>query len=61
MAPIHAILFDKDGTLVDFDRTWGPAVDTVLRDLANGDENLYRQLCAASGLAFGAHFLPAPR
>ncbi len=58
MAPIHAILFDKDGTLVDFDRTWGPAVDTVLRDLANGDENLYRQLCAASGLAFGAHFLP---
>ena len=23
--PIRAILFDKDGTLVDFQRTWGPA------------------------------------
>jgi phosphoglycolate phosphatase len=57
MTPIRAILFDKDGTLVDFDRTWGPAVGAVLRDLANGDERLYRKLCAASGLAGGAHFL----
>jgi phosphoglycolate phosphatase len=57
MLPIRAILFDKDGTLVDFDRTWGPAVNTVLRHLANGDEELYRKLCAASGLAAGTHFL----
>ena len=28
--PIRAILFDKDGTLVDFQRTWGPATHTVL-------------------------------
>jgi phosphoglycolate phosphatase len=56
--PIRAILFDKDGTLVDFDRTWAPAVDAVLRQLANGDEALYRKLCVASGLAGGAHFLP---
>ena len=28
--PIRAILFDKDGTLVDFQRTWGPATYTVL-------------------------------
>ena len=56
--PIRAILFDKDGTLVDFDRTWGPAVQTVLQHLARGDEILYRELCAVSGLIDGLHFLP---
>ncbi len=56
--PIRAILFDKDGTLVDFERTWGPAVDAVLRHLANGDDDLYRRLCAVSGLVATAHFLP---
>ncbi len=56
--PIRAILFDKDGTLVDFERTWGPAVETVLHHLANGDDDLYRKLCAASGLVAGVHFLP---
>ncbi len=55
---IRAILLDKDGTLVDFDRTWGPAVDAVLRHLAHGNEDLYRKLCTASGLARDAHFLP---
>ena len=35
---IRAILFDKDGTLVDFNRTWGPAVQSVLKDLARGSE-----------------------
>lgn len=56
--PIRAILFDKDGTLVDFERTWGPAVDAVLHHLAHGDDDLYRRLCAASGLVAGRHFLP---
>jgi phosphoglycolate phosphatase len=27
---IRGILFDKDGTLVDFDRTWGPAAYSVI-------------------------------
>jgi phosphoglycolate phosphatase len=57
-APIRAILFDKDGTLVDFDRTWGPAVQAVLRHFAGGNAALYRKLCAVSGLVDGAHFLP---
>ncbi len=60
--PIRAILFDKDGTLVDFDRTWAPAVDAVLRQLAQGDDDFYCKLRAASGLvsslAGDAHFLP---
>jgi len=47
---IRAILFDKDGTLVDFDRTWGPAVQAVLRKLSHGDDGLYRKLCALSGV-----------
>jgi phosphoglycolate phosphatase len=36
--PIAAILFDKDGTLIDFDRTWGPATYAIIRALAGGDE-----------------------
>jgi phosphoglycolate phosphatase len=34
---IRGILFDKDGTLVDFDRTWGPAAYAVMRILAGED------------------------
>ncbi|WP_425088314.1 HAD family hydrolase [Stappia sp.] len=34
---IKAVLFDRDGTLTDFDRTWGPAIAAVLTDLAAGD------------------------
>ena len=58
VVPIRAILFDKDGTLVDFDRTWGPAVQAVLRHLARGDDEIYRKLAAESGLLDGARFRP---
>jgi phosphoglycolate phosphatase len=34
---IAAILFDKDGTLIDFDRTWGPAAYVAMQALARGD------------------------
>jgi phosphoglycolate phosphatase len=33
------ILFDKDGTLIDFDATWGPAAYEVMRTLAGVDGN----------------------
>lgn len=36
---IKAVLFDRDGTLTDFDSTWGPAIAEVLRELAGDDEN----------------------
>jgi len=46
--PIRAILFDKDGTLVDFQRTWGPATHTVLTRLSNGDSAVFDRLCVVS-------------
>jgi phosphoglycolate phosphatase len=47
-APIRAILFDKDGTLVDFQRSFGPAVHEVMQHLAGGDRAAYHRLAAAS-------------
>jgi phosphoglycolate phosphatase len=35
--PIKGVLFDKDGTLVDFEATWGPINQAVGRMAANGD------------------------
>ncbi len=32
--PIKAVLFDKDGTLIDFQKTWGPWAARAIRDLA---------------------------
>jgi phosphoglycolate phosphatase len=46
--PIQAILFDKDGTLVDFQRTWGPATHTVLTKLSNGDTTTFERLAMVS-------------
>lgn len=55
--PIRAVLFDKDGTLVDFDPTWGPAVEAVLRKLAGDNAALYRELLNESGVnGCGAYF-----
>jgi phosphoglycolate phosphatase len=39
-----AILFDKDGTFVDFDRTWGPAALTVMTTMAKGNAASLRRL-----------------
>jgi hypothetical protein len=51
--PIRAILFDKDGTLVDFQRTWGPATHAVIAHLAAGDQAVYDRLAAVSGFVTG--------
>jgi phosphoglycolate phosphatase len=48
--PLRAILFDKDGTLIDFQRTWGPATVAILRHFANGDAGAFERLVAVSGL-----------
>ena len=52
MHALSALLFDKDGTLVHFDRTWGPAAGAVMRTLAAGDARALARLEAAR------HYLP---
>jgi phosphoglycolate phosphatase len=42
--PIRAILFDKDGTLVDIQATLGPATCDVLARLSGGDAALFGRL-----------------
>jgi phosphoglycolate phosphatase len=34
---LAGVLFDKDGTLIAFQETWGPAIHTVMHALAEGD------------------------
>src|SRR5882762_141985 len=42
--PIRAILFDKDGTLVDIQATLGPATCDVLHRLSDGKPELFGRL-----------------
>lgn len=52
MTGISAILFDKDGTLFDFQATWGPWALAVLQALCKGDDALFSEIARA--LAFDA-------
>jgi phosphoglycolate phosphatase len=45
---LRAILFDKDGTLIDFDATWGPAAYEVMRSLAGADDEAFAELVRVS-------------
>lgn len=45
---LRGILFDKDGTLIDFDRTWGPAAHSVMSTLAGGDRGRLEALMRVS-------------
>jgi phosphoglycolate phosphatase len=47
---IRAILFDKDGTLFDFHRTWMPGYRAIAAELALGDPHLTARMLAATGL-----------
>jgi phosphoglycolate phosphatase len=49
MARIKGLLFDKDGTLLDFHATWTPVYDRVAQDLAAGDAALARRLLEHGG------------
>lgn len=45
--PLAGLLFDKDGTLVDFDRTWGAAAFPVMWRMSGGDDASLRRLADA--------------
>lgn len=55
MASIKGILFDKDGTLVDFQATWFAIGDAMALKAASGDRSKADQLLAAAGYDFEAH------
>ena len=49
LSAIRGILFDKDGTLIDFNRTWFGIVMALARRAASGDEQTARDLVEAGG------------
>ena len=49
MATIKGVLFDKDGTLIDFTATWREAVEKIANHLAECDVTLTTTLCDAVG------------
>jgi phosphoglycolate phosphatase len=56
---ILGVLFDKDGTLVDFDETWGPTTHSVIHALAAGDPDLMRAQAEVLHFSLDARrFLP---
>ena len=52
LADIKGILFDKDGTLVDFNATWMGIADFMAMDAAEGDRWKADRLLSAAGFDF---------
>ena len=59
MADIKGILFDKDGTLVDFQKTWFAIGDLMALEAAGGDRAKADALMAEAGYDFDAHCFKA--
>ena len=49
MTKIAGVLFDKDGTLLDFEATWGPSTAAVLENLAAGDAACFTDMAEMAG------------
>lgn len=54
LGDIKGILFDKDGTLVDFNATWLGVADFMAMDASDGDRWKADRLLAAAGFDFTA-------
>ncbi len=52
---IRAVLFDKDGTLIDFDATWNPVYLETVKTLTRGDADLSRRLLEVGGWDFSSN------
>lgn len=46
---IRGVLFDKDGTLIDFDKTWQPIAEQLVREMSNGDDQEASRLMGLAG------------
>ena len=59
--PIRGVLFDKDGTLLDFDATWPPAYRAVAEELAAlaGDPGLAARILRLGGYGEGGALDPS--
>ncbi len=57
MSGVRGIVFDKDGTLFDFQATWASVTGTILEDLSGGDAGLARTLAQAAGYDLDARAL----
>lgn len=55
MAGIKGILFDKDGTLIDFQASWFAIGDSMALKAAGGDRDKADRLMTAAGYDFEAH------
>ncbi len=51
--PLRALVFDKDGTLFDFQKSWGPFGLRVVEQLAASEPERMRGLAEAIGLDLG--------
>ncbi|MET1028075.1 MAG: HAD family hydrolase [Dongiaceae bacterium] len=49
MMKVRGVLFDKDGTLFDFYRTWGPVTEAAALAVANGDQSKAQYILVNSG------------
>ncbi len=55
MGTIRGVIFDKDGTLYDFEATWGRWTAELIAGLAQGDGELALRLADAVGFDLGGH------
>ncbi|MGB7337123.1 MAG: HAD family hydrolase [Salaquimonas sp.] len=57
---IKGVLFDKDGTLIDFQKTYGPSTASVINDLCLDNDAIRIQMAEACGFKLADNgFLPS--